>query len=70
MRLLLEHGADPESKETEYGQTPLSRAAERGHVMIVRLLLGREGVEPDTKDRYGRTPLLHGHEAVVRLPLE
>lgn len=42
--------------------------------MVVRLLLGREGVEPDSKNIHGRTPLLcaarFGHEEVVRLLLE
>jgi ankyrin repeat protein len=39
----------------------------------VKLLLGTEGVDPDAKDKYGRTPLwraaANGYEAVVKLLL-
>ena len=39
--------------------------------MVVRLLLARDDVDPDSKDNYGRTPLsratANGHEAVVKL---
>jgi len=39
----------------------------------VRLLLGREDVDPDMLDRFGQAPILraakHGHEAVVKLLL-
>jgi hypothetical protein len=31
VKLLLEKGAEPETKDTEYGQTPLSWAAKNGH---------------------------------------
>ena len=41
-----------------YGRTPLSWAAENGHEGIVKLLLGRKDVNPDTPEIiYGRTPL-------------
>jgi hypothetical protein len=40
-----------------YGQTPLWRAAERGHEAVVKLLVEREDVIADSKDRDGRTPL-------------
>jgi hypothetical protein len=74
MRVLLEReGVDADSKD-EYCQTPLLRAAERGHEAVVRLLLEREGVDADSKDRYRRTPLScaaeNGHEAVVQVLLE
>ena len=40
---------------------------------MVQLLLAKDGVDPDSKDSYGRTPLSwaawNGHEAVVRLML-
>jgi ankyrin repeat protein len=38
---------------------------------VVKLLLAQDGVDPDSKDKYGRTPLWwaagNGHEAVVKL---
>ncbi|RYP81792.1 hypothetical protein DL769_001832 [Monosporascus sp. CRB-8-3] len=56
-------------------QTPLSWAAERGHVAVVKLLLETGKVDMDLKDDIsGRTPLswaaAGGHEAVVKLLLE
>jgi len=38
VRLLLEHGADP-NIQNEYGDTPLHKAAYNGHVDVVKLLL-------------------------------
>jgi ankyrin repeat protein len=41
---------------------------------VVKLLLDKDGVGPDSKDRNGGTPLWHaaenGHEAVVKLLLD
>jgi ankyrin repeat domain-containing protein 50 len=74
--LLLETGkVDVDSKDMEYGQTPLSWAAERGHEAVVKLLLETGKVDVDSKGmEYGRTPLSRaaerGHEAVVKLLLE
>ena len=39
MKLLLEKGAELETKDREYGQTPLSWAAGNGHEAVVKLLL-------------------------------
>jgi ankyrin repeat protein len=36
--LLLEKGAELESKDDRWGQTPLSWAAENGHDAVVKLL--------------------------------
>ncbi|KAJ5653623.1 hypothetical protein N7490_000626 [Penicillium lividum] len=73
VRLLLEKGADPESKDNSY-RTSLSWAAEIGHEAVVRLLL-EKGADPESRDNeYEQTPLSlaaeMGHEAVVRLLLE
>ena len=55
-------------------RSPLSWAAENGHVEIARLLLSTGRVNPDLPDRNGRTPLSwaaeHGHHLVVGLLLE
>jgi ankyrin repeat protein len=70
VRLLLEKGADVESKNGEDGRTPLSWAVERGHEAV---LLAKDSIDPDSEDSTGRTPLSwaaeNGHEAVVRLLL-
>ncbi|OCK95360.1 ankyrin, partial [Cenococcum geophilum 1.58] len=76
VKLLLETGkVEVDSKDNEYGQTPLSWAAENGHEAVVKLLLETGKVEVDSRDNeYGRTPLSwaaeNGHEAVVKLLLE
>ena len=72
VRLLIEKGAELESKDRE-GRTPLSWAAVNGHEDVVRLLLER-GAEFELKDSKGRTPLSwaaeNGHKGVVWLLLE
>ena len=73
VKLLLEKGAELETKDKDYGQTPLSYAASRGHEALVKLLL-EKGAELKTKSNNGQTPLSYaaenGHEAVVKLLLE
>jgi len=74
VRLLIEKGADLESRDSKYGQTSLSLAAENGHEAVVKLLL-EKGADLESKgSKYGQTPLSlaveNGHNAVVRLLLE
>ena len=53
--------------------TGLHVAATFGLANIVRLMLGVEGVDPDSKDSCGQTPLWlaaeKGHKAIVKLQL-
>ena len=55
------------------GNTPLAWAARNGHEEVVKLLLGRDDIDPNKPDEEGQTPLmlaaLNGHEEVVRLLL-
>ena len=55
------------------GNTPLSWAARNGHDGAVKLLLGREDVDPSRPDSEDSTPLLwaarNGHGGVVKLLL-
>jgi ankyrin repeat protein len=73
VKLLVEKGAELETKSKDYGQTPLLYAASRGQEAVVKLLL-EKGAELETKDKYGQTPLSwaasRGREAVVKLLLE
>ena len=48
VKLLLEKGAEPESKN-KYGQVPLLLAAANGHRAVVKLLL-EKGAELEPKD--------------------
>jgi ankyrin repeat protein len=56
LMLLLQKGAELETKDNEYSRTPLSSAAENGRKAVVKLL--ENGAELETEDNaYGRTPL-------------
>jgi ankyrin repeat protein len=55
VELLLKSGADVDSKDTRFGRTPLSWAAETGLETIVYLLL-EAGADVNLKDNSGRTP--------------
>ena len=69
--LLVEDRVDPNSEDSGHGQTPLSWAAVNGHEGVVKLLLARNDVKVNSKDKFGQTPLLRaaaeGCEAVVKL---
>jgi ankyrin repeat protein len=70
---LLTRRHDLDSKN-DYGRTPLSYAAERGHEAVVKLLLDIGKVDADSDTGNGRAPLSwaaeRGHEAVAKLLLE
>jgi ankyrin repeat protein len=79
VKKLLDEGVDVNTKY-RYNRTPISFAADRGHVEVVRLLLDR-GADANAKDTfYGATPLMWAvrpamdrkpqHTEVVRLMLE
>ncbi|KAH8744950.1 nb-arc and ankyrin domain-containing protein [Hyaloscypha finlandica] len=55
------------------GRTPLSWAAERGHVATIKLLLATGKVDVDSRDMTNWTPLLYaawkGHAAIIELLL-
>jgi ankyrin repeat protein len=72
VKLLLATGnIELDSKETEYGRTPLLWTTQNRHKAVVKLLLATGKVQADSKDKYGRTSLSlatqKGHEAVVKL---
>ncbi|KFX86530.1 hypothetical protein O988_09522, partial [Pseudogymnoascus sp. VKM F-3808] len=74
VKLLMEKGAEVDTKDTKYGLTPLSWAALSGHGTVVELLM-EKGADVVAEDRdFGQTPLFwaleNGHEAVVKLLLE
>lgn len=70
---LLASGASADERTAEGGETPLMRAAARGHEEVVRLLLDA-GADVCARRADGFTPLIlaafFGHEAVVRLLVE
>ncbi|EWZ78700.1 hypothetical protein QL093DRAFT_2594685 [Fusarium oxysporum] len=65
---------DPVNLRDSHGMTALSYAAERGHEVIVKLLLEMGKVDVNIQDTFGITPLSratrNGHEAIVKLLLE
>ena len=56
VKLLLEQGAELDSKDTRYGQTSLSWAARFGRKAVVTLLL-EQGADLESEDSCGETPL-------------
>jgi len=53
---------------------PLGEAACNGHEEVVKVLLGRDDIDPNKPDHFGRTPLWlaasNAHEGVVKVLLE
>ena len=74
VRLLLEHGADPNISTSDLAHsTPLHLAASRGLLEVARLLLSH-GAKVDEKDGEGKTPFQlaadEEHEELTKLLLE
>lgn len=76
VKVLLDTGrVVPEFKDAKYGRTPLSWVAEKGNAAAVEMLLGIDGIDPDSKSagpwNKNRTPLSYaterGHQTVVEL---
>ena len=69
VRMLLDRGADPDSRQ-EGGFAPLHQAAARGHLKMVELLLERNAAVNQRTDD-GRTPLTvardNGHDAASEI---
>src|SRR5215212_9560908 len=70
VKRLLAAGAPADERRAPGGETPLMRAAARGHEEAVRVLL-EAGADANARRADGFTPLIlavfFGHEAVVRL---
>ena len=64
VKMLLEREeVNPDSADTEYGRTPLSWAARRGHKRIVKMFLELEGIsldQPDTECDQASLPSFAG----------
>lgn len=81
VRRFLENAVSPDFRGERFGCSPLSEAAEFGHVDVVRLLLDW-GVDPNSKDingegaeqNEGKTPLMracmNGHNPTARILLD
>jgi len=68
-RLLLDHGAGVDSRDTGKGRTALMWAALKGHPAFVKMLL-EQGADPAMQDNAGQTAELlatkYHHPAVVK----
>ncbi|RCI15173.1 hypothetical protein L249_6880 [Ophiocordyceps polyrhachis-furcata BCC 54312] len=66
-KLLLKKGAAASTKQNN-GNTALMEAVKRGHLDLVRLLLATEGVDPDSRNDRGDSPLLYAAAYCQRSP--
>ncbi|KAK3985484.1 hypothetical protein QBC44DRAFT_335090, partial [Cladorrhinum sp. PSN332] len=72
--LLTEVGDADVNSMDMHGRTPVSVAAQNGHLDVVRMLISKGNADPDLEDFDGRTPLSYaaenGHTGIVRLLLQ
>ena len=72
MRSVEVEGCDFNQKDN-MGDTPLAWAAGNGHEAVVKLLLGRDDIDPDKPGEDGETPLFRaayvGYEGIVKMLL-
>ena len=70
---LIEIGSYDLDEADCFGRSALILAAEAGHEQVVKILLGREEVNPDKPNKGDRTPLSYaagyGHQGVVKILL-
>ena len=64
VEFLLDQGADPNIAERHSGWSPLHKAAEKGHLVSVAVLLGR-GADLHAKSGYGYTALHRASESAA-----
>ena len=68
LELLLQQSGSDLDKKNHRGQTSILLAAEKGHLSVVQLLLGK-GADPNISDEDGTTPLSialeHKHSLVA-----
>jgi len=66
----LEVGGRNINQNDSMGDTPLAWAAANGHEGVVKILLGRDDIDPNKPGKDDQTPLLraarNGHERVVK----
>lgn len=67
VKLLLQHGANPNAQDTFYNATPITWAAMKGHVEISRLLLDKAGQGDEQVLMMG---VGGGHPALVKMVIE
>ena len=74
VKLLLEHGADPEAVQPDSGTTLLMAAAREGWEDVAQFLLSLPDINMEARCRKGRTAMVfaavNGHRNLVRLLLD
>lgn len=73
VKLLIEHGADINQRDPQFGQLPLHRSCEQGVLNLIEFFLDC-GMDPNSKDGTGQSSLCiaaeHGRTDVCKLLLD